>query len=72
MKNLAVQLYNRTLELTGVQLDEKQSQKFKEACEKSVTDNPNLPLDHLLVASKMYLDFVLNVPGLSLESESEF
>ena len=66
MENLALQLYNRTLESTGVVLNTAQSEKFKQACEKSVIDNPGLSLNHLMIASKIYLDFVLKFPELTL------
>lgn len=63
---LAIKLYNRTLELKGVELNDIQSAKFKYACEKSIIENPNLDFQSLLIATKFYLDTILEFPYCEL------
>jgi hypothetical protein len=64
MKNeLALKLYNRTLELEGVELNDVQSEKFKLACEKAIVENPNLDFQSLLIPTKFYLGIILDYPN---------
>lgn len=60
---LALKLYNHTLELKGVELNDIQSAKFQHACEKAIIENPNLDFSDLLIATKFYLDTVLGFPN---------
>jgi cobyrinic acid a,c-diamide synthase len=63
MKNeLALKLYNRTLEIRGVELNNLQSTKFQHACEKAIVENPNLDFQGLLIATKFYLGVILDFP----------
>jgi hypothetical protein len=62
MNDLALKLYNRTLELKGVELNSMQSEKFKLACEKSILENPNLAFPDLVKATRFYLDIILEFP----------
>lgn len=62
MSELALKLYNRTLELKGVELNDHQSEKFKHACEKAIIENPNLDFQSLLIPTKFYLDVILDFP----------
>ncbi len=66
MTELALKLYNRTLELKGVELNDIQSEKFKLACEKAILENPNLDFSGLLIATKFYLDTILDFPNCEL------
>lgn len=63
---LALRLYNRTLELKDVELNDIQSTKFKYACEKSIIENPTLDFQNLLIATKFYLDTILDFPNCEL------
>ena len=66
MNDLIKKLYNRTVELKGVELNDVQSAKFKQACEKAVLENPNLDFQNLLVATKIYLNTILEFPNCVL------
>lgn len=66
MTELALKLYNRTLELKGVELNDIQSIKFQHACEKAIVENPNLDFSGLLIATKFYLDTILDFPNCEL------
>lgn len=66
MNDLALQLYNRTLELNGVELNSIQSQKFQHACEKAIIENPNLDFQNLLGVTKFYLETILHYPNSEL------
>lgn len=66
MSELALKLYNRTLELKGVALNSIQSVKFQHACEKAIIENPNLDFQSLLIATKFYLDTILDFPDCEL------
>lgn len=63
---LALKLYNRTLELKGIELNNIQSAKFQHACEKAIIENPNLDFSGLLIATKFYLDTILDFPNCEL------
>ena len=60
---LAIKLYKKTLALKGVELDNLQSLKFMQACEKAIVENPKLNFGNLLIASKIYLQLVLDSPN---------
>lgn len=66
MDDLALKLYNRTLELKGVELNDIQSAKFKHACKKAIIENPNVDFTDLLTVAKVYLHYILDNPGLRL------
>lgn len=63
---LALKLYNRTLEIKRIGLNELQSDKFKLACEKTIIENPGLSFQDLVIASKVYLGLILDFPELDL------
>ena len=63
MNDLALKLYNRTLEIKGVELNEIQSEKFKNACEKAIVENPTLDFGSLLIPTKFYLYIILDFPN---------
>lgn len=60
------ELANRTLELKSVELNPIQSAKFQRACEKAIIENPGLDFQNLLIATKFYLDTILNFPNCVL------
>ncbi len=60
---LAVKLYNRTIGIKGVELNDIQSAKFQHACEKAIIENPNLDFSGLLIATKFYLGIILDYPN---------
>jgi hypothetical protein len=67
MKNeLAQKLYEKTLQLKSVELDNNQSIKFMRACEKTIIENPNINFSGLLIATKFYLDVILDFPNSEL------
>lgn len=66
MNELALKLYNRTLKLKGVELNEVQSAKFQHACEKAISENPNVDFTDLLTVAKVYLYYILDNPELHL------
>jgi hypothetical protein len=63
MNELALKLYDHTLELKSVELNQIQSIKFKAACEKAIVENPNLNFKDLLIPTKFYLDVILEYPN---------
>lgn len=66
MNDLALKLYNRTVELKGVELNAVQSAKFQLACKKAIEENPNLDFQNLLVSTKLYLNTILEFPNCVL------
>ena len=48
-------------ELTAIQIE-----KLKKACEKAVNENPTLALPDLQTAARIYLNLILDFPGLTL------
>ncbi len=50
--------------LTG--LSTLQIEKFRFACLKSIKENPDLEFDDLLIACRIYLNFIINSPTVDL------
>jgi hypothetical protein len=47
-------------------LNEVQKLKLKQACQKSIDDNPNLSYNEQLKACKVYLNFIIQFPNSKL------
>lgn len=59
-------LYTDVLEIYKPNLNKTQLVKLKQACQKSINDNPDLNYNELLKACEIYLNFITNFPDLSL------
>ncbi len=66
MNDLALKLFEKTLEIKGVSLNPIQTIKFQHACEKSIIENPTLNFNDLLNVTQVYLNFILDFPDLQL------
>ncbi len=65
-KELAQKLYNAVLEKTEAVLTEPQQIKFLFACQKAISENPNLGFSDLIAATRIYLNYILDSPHLAL------
>ena len=63
---LSNKLYNDILEIYSPNLNSIQLVKLKQACQKSIEENPDLGYNELLSACKVYLKFIIDFPDLSL------
>lgn len=60
-------LYNKTLKEFGIiALNPAQDVKFKQACIKSIDDNPGADFGSLIIATRIYLNYILKFPEITL------
>jgi hypothetical protein len=63
---LSEQLYVEILTTKKLHLNPVQEGKFRYACEKAILENPGAGFDDLLIACRIYLNFIVDWPDLDL------
>ncbi len=64
---MAEKLYRDCLASRGVLLNPVQEVKFRQACQRAISQNSNLDFDDWVVAADIYLDWILAYPGFGFE-----
>jgi hypothetical protein len=59
-------LFNSIVDELDFELSPEQTQKFKQACDKTILENPTLTLADLRTAARIYLNLILDFPRLKL------